>query len=147
MTREVVVSISGLQFAKEACDEAVELMTSAEYYHKNNKHYILYEEVSEDFRESVKNTLKLSKDILEITKRGAVNVHMLFEKGKKNVTYYYTPYGTLLIGIDTTKMELCESENELEVWVEYVLELNDQFLANCTIHMKILSKNTGDFKI
>ena len=34
---------------------------------------------------------------MELTKKGAVNVHMIFEKNKKNITYYNTPYGSLLV--------------------------------------------------
>lgn len=43
---------------------------------------------------------------------------MMFEKDKKNVTYYYTPYGNLLIGIDATKVQVEETEHNLSVkWI------------------------------
>ena len=34
-----------------------------------------------------------------------MSVHMIFEKGKKNLTYYYTPFGSIQIGIDATSIE------------------------------------------
>ena len=46
MTKEVLVTISGLQFSPETESESVELITSGSYYKKNGKHYIIYDEVS-----------------------------------------------------------------------------------------------------
>ena len=37
---------------------------------------------------------------------------MIFEKGKKNLTYYYTPFGSIQIGIDATSIEVKETEDE-----------------------------------
>ncbi len=58
---------------------------------------------------------QLYKDVtersLEVRKQGQVNVHMVFEQGKKNMTYYTTPYGTLQMGICSYRLELKESED------------------------------------
>ena len=147
MTKEVLVSISGLQYAEELDSEPVEVITSGDYYKKNNKHYIIYDEVMEGFEGTTKNIIKLSDGYMDITKRGAANVHMMFEKNKKNVTYYYTPYGSLLIGIEATKIEMEETENDIHVTVDYALEVNYEHMADCKIKMNIKSKNAGDFKI
>ena len=56
----------------------------------------LYEEVMEGQKESTRNMIKVRDNYMELTKKGAVNVHMIFEKNKKNITYYNTPYGSLL---------------------------------------------------
>lgn len=147
MTKEVLVSLRGLQFAEDMDNEPVEVITTGDYYKKNDKHYILYDEVTEGTTETTKNIVKIGDAFLDITKRGATNVHMMFEKDKKNVSYYYTPFGSLLIGIDTTKIEVKETENDIHVVVEYALEFNYEHMADCTIHMNVKSKNAGDFKI
>ena len=101
----------------------------------------------EGFEETTKNIIKLSDGFMDITKRGAANVHMMFEKNKKNVTYYYTPYGSLLIGIEATKIEMEETEQDIHVTVDYALEVNYEHMADCKIKMNVKSKNAGDFKI
>lgn len=143
-----LISISGLQFADGENGEPVEVITSGCYYKKNGKHYILYDEVAEDTAGTTKNIIKLGNEMLDITKRGETNVHMMFEKDKKNVTYYYyyTPYGNLLIGIDATKVQVEETEHNLSVKVDYALEVNYEHMADCKITMNIQSKNAGDFK-
>ena len=80
MTKDVLISISGLQFAEGENSEPVEVITSGSYYKKNGKHYILYDEVAEDTAGTTKNIIKLGDEVLDITKRGETNVHMMFEK-------------------------------------------------------------------
>lgn len=147
MTKDVLVSIRGLQFAEGAGNEPIEVITSGTCYKKNGKYYVLYDEVMEGAAEPIKNIAKIGEHSLDITKRGAVNVHMMFEQDKKNVTYYYTPYGSLLIGIEATRIAVKEQEQNLSVTVDYRLEINYEHVADCTIEMKINNKNAGDFRI
>lgn len=147
MTKEVLVTISGLQFAEDMDQEPMEVITTGDYYMKNGKHYIVYDEVMEGFEEKTKNIVKIGDGYMDITKRGVANVHMMFEKDKKNLTYYYTPYGSLLIGIEASKVEVQETENDLHITVEYALEVNYEHLADCKIKMNVKSKTAGDFKI
>ena len=147
MTKDVIVSISGLQMAESMDGEPIEVITHGDYYKRNGKHYILYEEVQEGFEGSTRSMIKLSENTLDITKKGVSNVHMLFEKNKKNLTYYYTPYGSLLIGIDAKNISVKEEEHKLHVEVDYALEVNYEHMADCTITMNIQSKESGDFRI
>ena len=54
---------------------------------------------------------------MEVRKKGLVNMHMVFEPGKKNMTYYTTPYGTLQLGIAATGMDLKETEDGIDMTV------------------------------
>ena len=54
MTKDVIVTISGLQFAQETETEPVEIVTAGSYYKKNGKHYIIYDESWRDLREARK---------------------------------------------------------------------------------------------
>lgn len=147
MTKEVLISISGLQFAEEMDQEPVEVITIGDYYRKNGKHYLIYDEVMEGFSETTKNIIKISDSCVDITKRGVSNTHMMFEKDKKNVTYYYTPYGSILIGVDTKKIMIRETEHTLYILIDYALEVNYAHMADCKIEVNVKSKNAGDFKI
>ena len=147
MTKEVLVSISGLQFAEGVDNDTVEVITSGDYYKKNGKHYVIYDEAVEGTDEVTKNTVKLTEDSLDITKRGVTNVHIMFEKNKKNVTYYYTPFGSILLGINATKIDVKETEEEIVAVVDYALEMNYEHVADCTVVLKITSKNAGEFRL
>lgn len=142
MTKEVLVSISGLQFEIDQ-EEAVEVIIGGEYYYRNGKHYVLYEELSEDGEGVTKNTIKICEDKVDIMKTGVNNVHMIFEKNFQNMTYYNTPYGELLIQINTTNLSLKEEENGLHIHIDYDLNVNYTHISECSIEMKILSKKNA----
>ncbi len=153
MTKDVLVSISGLHLdmvenISEEESEAIEVVTPANYYCKNGKHYILYDEVTEGISGVTKNKIKISgEDSLEIMKSGISNAHMIFERNKKNLTYYQTPYGQMLVGVNTKNMEIRVTEKNIDVCVDYELDVNHEPLADCKIKMNITSKDSGDFSV
>ncbi len=151
MTKEVLLKISGMQFVEDSDEtngpEPVEIIAPGEYYFKNGKHYILYDEFMEGFASVTKNVLKLKDDSLEITKRGTSNVHMLFEKDKKNMTCYTTPFGSMMMGIDAHSISIEESEQEIHVQIDYALDVNYEHLADCTIDLLVQSKDQQAFSI
>ena len=147
MTKDVLVKISGLQFAEDQDNGPVEIITTGNYYKKNGKHYILYDEVQEGFDGVTKSVIKVNDDFLDVTNKGVTNVHMLFEKNKKNMSYYNTPFGNLLVGINATDVKVNETEDNIDIKVDYKLEVNYEHLAECSISMNIMSKDTKDFRI
>ena len=147
MTKEVLLSITGLLLSPDQQSDTVEMIAPGEYYFRNGKHYFLYDEVTEGFDQITKNVIKVAPDYMELTKKGLLNVHMVFEKNKKHVTYYYTPYGSLLIGIDAQKVDVNEAQDLLCVEVDYGLEMNYEHLANCHIRIDAKSKGTAQFHL
>lgn len=149
MTKEVFVKIRGLQFLEETEHETLEVISVGNYYKKNGKHYILYDEVQEGFSGVTKNVIKVSENCLELTKKGVVNVHMLFEKNKKTFSDYHTPFGNLKMSIYATNIFVDEKEETLTIKVTYKLKVNQEYLylAESSVFLTIQSKETKDFKI
>ena len=70
MEKEVLLALKGLQFSvDEEGAQALETITPAEYYKKNESHYIIYDEVMEGFTENTRNIIKFKDSLLEVTKR------------------------------------------------------------------------------
>ena len=144
MTREVLLKVQGLQIAPGEESEAIEVIAPGEYYFRNGKHYFLYDEVMEGQEESTRNIIKVRNDYMELTKKGVVNVHMVFEKNKSNLTYYDTPYGQIQVGIHTRDMDVNVTEDLIQVEVEYGLDINHEAMADCRISMNIRPKEAAD---
>lgn len=136
MTKEVLVAISGLQYELNE-NEALEVITPGEYYCKNGKHYVLYEEVLEEDHSITKNTLKVSGNQVDILRKGSINVHLIFEENTSNMTYYNTPFGDLLIGINTHKITTTETEDRIQVEIHYGLDVNYSHVSDCKIKIDI----------
>lgn len=143
MTKDVLISLRGLQFDQSDSDiEKIETIMPGNYYEKNGSHYVLYDEIMEGFSEPVRNRIKFGEHALELTRSGAVNVHMIFEENRKNMTSYNTPYGNILIGIDTRKIHITQESDRIVVDVDYALDVNYEYLADCQIVLDIKSKGS-----
>lgn len=147
MTEEVILSIKGMQILEQNQEDQVEMVTHGSYLHKDGKHYIRYEEVMEGMEGTIQSLIKVDENGMEVTKRGLTNVHMVFEKSKKNMTYYDTPFGNLLVGISATGVDVKTSEKNIDVVVNYALDVNYEHLADCTINMNIKSKGNREFHL
>lgn len=151
MTKDVLLSISGMHMdmlsgMPDEANEPIEVVTPANYYQRNGKHYVIYDEVVEGMPGTIKNKIKISGDnSMEIMKTGISNTHMVFEKNKKNLTYYQTPYGQMLVSVNTRSMEVNVTEENIGVRVDYELDVNHEPLADCQIKMEIYAKGADPF--
>ena len=138
MTKDVLITIRGVHTLDHE-DNDVEMIVRGEYYQKNGKHYILYEEILEGAEERVKNVIKISPSSMDIIKKGVTNSRMLFEKNKKNLSCYSTPVGNLVIGIQANHFYVEEQENSIKVNVDYSLDINYEHMSDCRICVDVQS--------
>ena len=152
MTKDVLVSISGLQMAvndmESNDDEPIEILSPGTYFFKDGTHYIFFEEVEEGIPGFTKTQIRLrGKESLEVMKRGISNVHLVFEKNKTNRCVYQTPYGQLNLGICTGVIAVDETEDNINIRAEYGLDVNYEPLAECTIRINIKPRDSKEFSI
>lgn len=143
MTKDILIALKGIRFEGGGEDvEEMEVFTAGEYFFRNDTHYLLYEETDEDGNET-SSRIKIKKDVVELTKKGEVNVHMIFETGKKNLTNYQTAYGTLAIGLYTHNISFTQEKDCLHLNINYQLEINYLPMAECEISLDAASKEKG----
>lgn len=149
MTKDVIVSVRGLQIVsgEEESGEPLELVTVGEYYFRNGSHYIFYDESYEGFSEVTKNVIKIKNGVLEVRKKGVVNVDMIFEPDKKNISFYTTPFGRMEMGIATTDIDLQLYPERIVANIEYALELNQGYVADCELNLDVRSRSGGEFSL
>ena len=146
MNKDVLIHVRGLQMMETDDEqEPIEIVVPGQYYFRNGTHYLRYEEMLDDTAETTVNYIKMSPNGVEVRKQGQVNVHMVFEEGKKNKTFYNTPYGTLQMGISATGLELKESEDGIQMKVDYALDMNEEHVADCYLTVQAQSKDSADF--
>lgn len=148
MNKDVLLSIRGLHFTDSDDNSTpVEVITPAEYYTRNGKHYILYQELNEDQSGNTKTKIKIADDYVEITKKGVSSTNMLFEKGKKNMTCYTTPFGSLMLAVNTSHITFSQEESQLSLQINYLLEANYEPVADCTLELHVTEKDAALFSL
>ena len=138
MTKDVLVTISGMQNDIE--DTPIELVTVGTYYLKNGKHYVLFDEQVEDGDVVTKNTVKFHDGHFEIIKRGGANSFLVFENGKKTSSIYNTLVGPLQIDTLTSALNIEESEEKIQVYVKYSLNMNQAFISECEVYFTVQAR-------
>lgn len=137
MTKNVLIAIKGMQFEGETDPEEIEVIQRGQYYERNGSHYLLYDEPVEGTSDIIKNRIKFKENEVQVAKKGAVNTTLTFTKNEKNMTNYATPFGNLVIGIDTQRIALDMSEKRMDIKVDYALDINYEFLADCKISIEV----------
>ena len=137
MTKDVFVSISGMH--EEIAEtpaverdeaEAIEVVTPGSYYFRNEKHYIVYDEAVEGSSEMIRNRIKITgTGCVEIVKSGLSDSHMI------------------LLDVNTRELEIQVTEDEIDVRIEYELDVNHEPMADCRIKMNIMSRSNGSFSV
>ena len=137
MTKDVLIAIKGMQLEGATDPEEIEVIQRGQYFERNGSHYLLYDEPVEGTSDIIKNRIKFKENEVQVAKKGAVNTTLTFTKNEKNMTNYATPFGNLVIGIDTQKIALEMSEKRMDIKVDYALDINYEFLADCKISIEV----------
>lgn len=137
MTKDVLLSIKGLYAEDNENQDSVETLSPAEFYIKEGVFYIFYEEIIDGMAGITKSRIKYSDKCFELTRKGEVSVHLLFEEGKKTLNTYQMPYGTLVVGLDTRKVSMDETEDEIKIHIDYAMEINYQQVSDNSIDVVI----------
>jgi len=135
MRKEVMICMSGVMASNS--EDAVDIICPGEYYFRNGKHFIRYEEkIAEDsLKTDTVCMFKFDKGSAELTKKGIVSSKLFYEPGQTHMINYSTEYGDFLIGIRTDALRLTESEHELILEIDYVVEFESD--EKNVFHIKI----------
>ena len=150
MEKDVLISIRGLQYLMDeesGEQEPVEVMTTGSYYKKNGHHFLIYDEATEGFDMMTHNMIKFTENALEVRKRGLIDVHMIFEEDKKNISFYHTPYGMINMGVAATKVRMKETPDQILLKAEYALDINDSYVGDCVIDIEVRPREIGKLNL
>lgn len=137
MKKDVIVEVSGIQMLMETNDP-VEIVSNGIYHKKNGKIYINYNEISSDgFRFDC--MIKAEDGTVEITRKGAFHTCLVFKKDRCCMTPYNTPFGTLMVGVNTKDLIILEDKDILIIKINYSLDINYDHVSECCVQIKVSS--------
>ena len=126
--KDVLIKIKSSQMSKEAGEDEMEFITEGKLYRRINTTYLLYEESEFSGVPGCKTRLRLREKDVQMKRFGdgaEAGAEIVFEKGKRNVGYYETPFGPIEIEILTNSLNSTvteEGSGELEIDYEVSLK-------------------------
>ena len=136
---KVKVVTSGFQKDLKGQREKVAHLAEGQYYFRNKKHYIKYDDSAMDKENVIATTIKTDGDRLTLFRRGAVDTEMTFSHGEMTRSMYHTPYGPMELEIHTRQLEIHMDEvganGEIDLF--YDLTVNGSPVGEYELHIKI----------
>lgn len=137
LTKDVTISVKGLLGVDKNGDE-IELNTSGTYDYGEDEVSFTYLETELTGLEGTVTTFTVTSDAVTISREGTVNMQMLFEEGRQNHFNYSTPYGSIMMSVDTQMIEGNFHEHGGFLEVSYVIDMQREvaFKTAFTVDIK-----------
>lgn len=145
MTKDIILTISGLHDNEGETDAPIETMTPGQYFFKNGKHYVVYDEVLEGLEGSMKSTIKFSEKEVELIRNGAATARMVFQPGKENQIIYQTPMGPLSISLYTEEIHTKIEEEKIYLKIDYSLKTEGTVVSESLVQIEVCPKELKRF--
>ncbi len=144
MKKDVIITIKGLQSFEDTGDDSVELVTSGRFYEKNGNYYISYKESELTGLGNTTTTVKVEKNKVTVIRFGDLETHMIFEEGKKHISYYDMGFGALTVGISTKSIDKSLSDLGGRMKIDYAMEINNAVAGESALCMDIRAAGTSN---
>lgn len=142
MKEKVLITITG-SHETDGETESIETIQPGNYKFLQGKHFVQYEEVLEESLSGkpvcAKCLLKISSDSVTLSKKGPTRTEMYFKAGEDYTTLYDTPFGSLQMKLYTTTLNIQETEDSLNITIDYSMDMNYSHVSDCNIKIKITS--------
>ena len=122
--KDVIISITGIQYAAHDTDEAVELVTDGKYCFKDGHGKLTYDESELTGMEGTPTSFLISPGEVILSREGTLPSQMVFREGTKNTFLYDTPYGSTTMGLDTHSIRSTLGERGGELEIDYIVDFD-----------------------
>lgn len=139
MTKKVHLVIKGEQSGFGEKDTS-EIVTTADYFQKGEKHYLFYSEYTED-KQIWKNRLTITPDYVELKKTGSGTSLLMFRESKSEKCLYQSPAGPMELVSDTRKIRFHTEKDSLKLTLMYALYMNGMHMSD--YHLTIQARSIG----
>ena len=141
MTDNVIISIKGKQLYAESSPDEIELVTPGTLKRDGLGGFtVSYQESELTGLEGTTTKLHIHGGKVTLLREGNINSQMVFEEGRRHLSMYETPYGSLSVGINTRRMRSTVGETGGDLEIDYAIEI-DNLLAGQNLFRMNVKKN------
>ena len=134
--RDYVITIKGLQsYDDDNID--IQMMAEGDFSFEDGKYFIEYDETEATGMEGTQTSIEIGDTYVSLTRSGTVETTLLFIEGRQTTSYYETPYGTMMMGITTEKVDASFTEEGGSVNVRYTMSMNNLFSGANTFEIQV----------
>lgn len=138
MENNVIISIQGKQSFEAQDDDTIELVTEGCLEPDGDDGYTLsYQESELTGLEGTTTTFHITPERITLHREGTLNSEMIFQEGQKHFSLYETPYGGLMLGVNTHRAKADFGEDGGNLSIRYALEVDSQPIGENAFEIRV----------
>ena len=140
MEHNVVLSIRGQQNYQDQDPEVIELVTEGNLIRLDNGWKVSYEESDLTGLAGVTTVFEVASDTVTLTRTGALNSQMVFQKGVLHESLYQMEFGALMIAVCATRVSYDLTERGGTIDLTYGIDIENTAAGIIEYHLDIKAK-------
>ena len=145
MEKAVVISIKGKQEFEDAPADSVELVTQGTMQWEHGMCTLVYQESEMTGMEGTLTTIHVENEGERVTlmRVGGYNSQMVFEEGRRHLSVYTTPFGSMEVGVNTRHLLAEMDEHGGVIEVEYIIEIEHAVVGRNVFQIRAKEAEPG----
>ena len=140
MRKKVALSIQGRQTYEDQPPEIIELVTDGTMEFCDGGWDISYEETELTGLAGVTTTFRVEPDKVTLTRKGALNSQMIFQKDIVHESLYQMPFGALMLSVKATSVFFDILPEGGVIDLSYNIEIENTQAGVIDYHLDIRAK-------
>ena len=136
MHDNVIISIKGKQVNENGPDE-MELVTEGRMICNDKGVLVSYQETELTGLQGTTTMLRINGPVVTLLREGTVNSQMVFEEGRRHLSMYETPYGSMSVGINTRRVKNTIGETGGDLEIDYAIEIDNLMVGRNFFSMNV----------
>jgi len=137
--KKVMISIKGLPVFAADEEDAFELMTDGEYLQKDGISTFSYTESMLTGQDGLLTTFDVEQDRVVLKRGDGLSGDMIFSENQKHHFLYDTPFGSVMLGIDTHSITKNMSDDGGNLEIRYDIEVDNVSVSQNLFKINIRS--------
>jgi len=137
--KKVMISIKGSPVLSQGEEDAFELMTDGEYQQKDGVSTFSYFESSLTGLDGLLTTFAVEQDRVVLRRGDGLSGDMIFSENQKHHFLYDTPFGSVMLGIDTHSITKNMSDDGGNLEIRYDIEVDNVSVSQNLFKINIRS--------
>lgn len=143
MEKDVIISIQGLQHYAGMDSDNIELVTEGKLEDAEGALRLSYQESELTGMEGTTTVFHVEPERVTLLRMGNVSSEMVFEEGRRHMSLYSTPYGSMEVGILARKLRSTLDQNGGKLEINYDIEINHTLAGQSLFRIDVRESKIG----
>lgn len=143
MEKPVIISIKGMQKYENDIPGTVELVTRGQMAREGEGFMLSYQESEVTGLENTLTTIQVEPERVTLMRIGEYNAQMVFQEGRRHLSMYDTPYGSMAIGVNTRSLRSELDEHGGDIEIDYAIEIDHAMAGRSIFRINVKEDRAG----